>query len=153
MSGPCRATDGRGRRPGPEVHLDVSGGWRPLGLLVAWVWRPVTMTVGGLDLDLSRATRMSPRQWDVRAPVTSVLRRGAAWTALFMVLPGLLSSRPVEDSLTGAGVGLSATLLIALGVYVWLSYVAPYRRVRSLIANGAPAPATAVERGAWAVER
>jgi len=111
------------------------------------------MTVGGLDLDLSRATRMSPRQWDVRAPVTSVLRRGAAWTALFMVLPGLLSSRPVEDSLTGAGVGLSATLLIALGVYVWLSYVAPYRRVRSLIANGAPAPATAVERGAWAVER
>lgn len=50
-----------------------------------------------------------------------------------MGIPGLLSSRPVENSLIGLAVGLSATLVVALGFYTWVSYVAPYRRIRSMV--------------------
>lgn len=62
-----------------------------------------------------------------------MLRGGVTWTAVLMVLPGLLSSRPVENALLGLAVGLSATLVAAFGLYTWVSYVVPYRRIRSMV--------------------
>lgn len=62
-----------------------------------------------------------------------MLRRGVTWTAVLMVLPGMLSSRPAENSLLGLAVGLSATLVTAFGLYTWESYVVPYWRIRSMV--------------------
>lgn len=50
-----------------------------------------------------------------------------------MVLPGLLSSDPVGNGLTGAAIGYTATALAAAGTYLGLAYLVPYRRVRSAV--------------------
>ena len=80
-----------------------------------WVAGAMTVTDPGIVLGAQRIAQ----ERDARASAAAALRRGATWTATLMILPGLLSSRPVENSLTGAVAGLSATLLIALGRYAW----------------------------------
>ena len=63
-----------------------------------------------------------------------------------MILPGALSPDPVANSLTGAAVGGTATLLATAAAYGWRSYVVPYRRVRRLVhaeTAGREAPALA----------
>ena len=75
-----------------------------------------------------------------RAATRRTLARGTVCTLLLMVLPGLLSSEPVGNGLTGAVVGLSVTVVAALGVYVAHCYVAPYLRVRRMITAGATEP-------------
>ncbi|WP_395656159.1 hypothetical protein [Nocardioides sp.] len=93
------------------------------------------MTARGLELDVLASTTKPVLQRQAQASVMVALRWGVACTALLMVLPGLLSSRPVENSLTGAVVGLSVTLLAALVTYLWRAYLVPYRRVRALCAG------------------
>ena len=100
------------------------------------------MTVHGHELNRVTGTRRSAAELDVRSRVRDVARSGATWTLVLMVLPGLLSSRPVENCLTGAALGLSATLVTACGVYAWRSYLVPYRRVRRLVRRDLGASST-----------
>lgn len=102
------------------------------------------MTVRGMELELlghaqrttttpTRPAGTSAQERATYAAVRTVVRHGALWTALLMVLPGLLSSDPVGNALTGAALGLTLTAVAALGTYAWRSYLGPYRHVRSLI--------------------
>ncbi|WP_395693774.1 hypothetical protein [Nocardioides sp.] len=98
------------------------------------------MTVIRLGTDHHHPILLRPsiQEWQARRSVLRTLRAGTTITVALMVLPGLLSSRPVHNGLTGAVVGLSATLLAGLGLYVAHSYVRPYLRVRGLVGARTP---------------
>ena len=119
-----------------RVHLASARGppWRSARL--ASPWRDGGVTIHSVALDSVLATPGSEMEKRARRCTGSALRRGAAWTTLLMVLPGLLSSHPVANGLTGAAVRYAATLLVAAATYLWLLYVAPYRRLRSLVSPG-----------------
>ena len=119
-----------------RVHLASARGppWRSARL--ASPWRDGGVTIHSFTLELVRTALRSELETRARRCTSAILRWGAAWTTLLMVLPGLLSSHPVANGLTGAAVGYAATLLVAAATYLWLLYVAPYRRLRSLVSPG-----------------
>jgi hypothetical protein len=88
------------------------------------------------DVSSRLAPRLSPREHAARARSTEILLSGAAATGLLMVLPGLLSSSPLTNAALGAAVGLTATGLVALGVYVGGSYLEPYLSIRRMARSG-----------------
>ena len=114
-----------------RVHLASARGppWRNARL--ASPWRD-----GGVTITASPWAHCAPRRaasWRRAADAPAPSCDGAAWTTLPHGAAGLLSSHPVANGLTGAAVGYAATLLVAAATYLWLLYVAPYRRLRSLV--------------------
>jgi hypothetical protein len=96
------------------------------------------VTTSFSDFALRGTAGLGARERQARECATHIVRSGSAGTTLLMVLPGLLSSNPVENSLTGATVGLPTTLLVAAGAYFWRSYLVPYWHIRTLIRDGDP---------------
>jgi hypothetical protein len=108
--------------------------------LFAAVWRAGVVTSTLSESALRATVGTGARERRARACAAHIVRSGSAATVLLMVLPGLLSSSPVENSLTGAAVGLPTTLSIAACTYLWHSYLVPYWDIRTLVRDGDPTP-------------